>query len=230
MGLLHKLVCAGALWALMGMGAQAAEVKYAFSVRVDEIDQFTNYELSGQFASVAYPRGGQFSVGDVLTGTFSFDQSRLDLPPANQSATSRYFVDTLGGAHDLSFVAPGGVSYSSPKSGGAGILQLGHSAGSDYFAIGDYGWNLHASFVVANWQGGAFHSLDLPADMKLADLPYTWFSVGWPTGQDQQISVIGSVVSLTPLSAVPEPDAWSTLLVGLVGLACLRKRLAAERT
>lgn len=223
MGFVRNLVFAGALCALLGANAQAEQVSYAFSVRISEIDQFTGQNLTAQLASVAYPAGGQLSVGDVLTGKFSFDPDLMAAPPAQQTASSRYLADMTGGAHNLSFAIPGGSPYSSPNPGSAGIVQIGHESGSDYFAIGDYDENLAAALLLANWNGGVFHSLDLPKNLELSTLPYTWFNVGWRSGQDQQISVTGAVVSLTPLSPVPEPSSWLMLLAGVAALVSLRR-------
>jgi hypothetical protein len=226
MKLVRKWLGAGALFMLTAMSAQAAQVSYAFSVRIDEIDQFTNQVYTGGLNSAAFPLGGQVSVGDIFTGTFSFDQDKLDLPAGSQTPTSRYFWDAMGDAHNISFVTPGGASYSSPTVNSPGILQLQHDS-YDYFAIGDYDSNLPVSLTLANWNGGVFHSLDLPSDMKLSDMNYTWFGTSWEVAPGQQIDARGSIVSLTALSPVPEPAAGMSLFAGLIVLGFARRRLGA---
>ncbi|MES2347401.1 MAG: hypothetical protein V4641_07500 [Pseudomonadota bacterium] len=231
MGLINKMALAGALCTLINStSAQASQISYAYTVRIDEIYLFNGNDISGMPMNATMPTGGQTSVGDILTGTFSFDQDRLDLPPASQTPTSKYFSDTAGNAHSLNFSGPGGASFVSAESPYNGVLQLEHSA-YDLFAITHFNATVTTGLVLANWQGGALHSLDLPSDMKLSNFSYTWFSTSWWIDQNHQIDVRGSVTSLLALSntsPVPEPAMWTTLLAGLAGLACatFQKRIS----
>ncbi len=222
---------AGASCALLVSLAQATQFSYSVSIRVDNIYEFTGQSLTGTPTSTAFPLGGPVSIGDTLTGTFSFDQDKLDLPPAHQDQTSRYFTDVNGSAHSLSFTTPGGASFSSATPLDQGVVQLEHGS-YDYFSISNFGSPLTTSLVLANWDGGAFHSLDLPSDMKISDFSYTWFRTSWWTGTGQQIDVDGTVVALNAIpntSAVPEPATWTMLLLGLAGLACLRRAARRDR-
>jgi hypothetical protein len=224
----RKWFSAGALFVLVMASAQAVQVNYSFSVRINEIDVFTNDVFSGGLNNTAFPLGGQVSLGDIFTGTFSFDQDKLDLPVGYQTSTSRYFRDAFGGGHNVSFVTPGGASYTTPAANTSGILQLQHES-FDYFSISEHDTNFTVGLILANWNGGVFNSLNLPSDMKLADMPYTWFSADWQVTPAQQIAVRGTLVSLTALSPVPEPAAWISLFTGLIVLSCTRRYMKVRK-
>lgn len=203
--------------------AQATQFNYAFAIHVENIYEFTNFDLTGTPTSTAFPIGGQINVGDTLNGIFSFDQEKLDLPPASQLPTSRYFTDFNGGAHSFSFSTPGGISYSSATSD-QGVLQL-EDGSFDYFSIVNFGAELTTGLALANWNGGVFQSLDLPSDIKLSDFTYTWFRTSWTTLEGKQIAVDGIVKAIKAIpnvNEVPEPASWTMFILGFAGLCFVR--------
>ena len=226
MGLMSKVGLV-VVTGLLALQAQATQISYQFSVRVDSINEFTGYELTGNLASVAYPLGGAVSVGDTFTGKFSIDDNKLEIPSGMQTDTSRYFVDVSGTGHGLSFTMPGMGAYTSSGTPNSGIVQLMNES-YDYFSMSDTGSAVSAGFVLANWEGTAFNSLALPSNVALTDFEYAWFRTSWFTDVGS-IAIDGHFTALSPVAGVgvPEPATWTILLAGLACLAGLRLRYKA---
>jgi len=217
----------GLLFVAQFVCAQAAPITYKYSVLVGNIYSW-QAGIGESLTAVEYLRGGQIRVGDTLTGTFTLDQDKLQLPSNMQQPTSRYFSNANGEGHDFNYVTPVGATFHSSGLPYSGSVQLEHS-NYDLFAINSYDQEIVTGLLVANWNGGVFDSLNLPTNMNLADFDYTWFGTNWSMN-DVQLDVRGIVNGLErvqDVNQVPEPSSWFLWMVGAFSLILVRRKSMA---
>lgn len=201
--------------------ASAETVTYEFSGIVNKIRQSPtgNYNDSRSVASTTAVQGG-LAVGDTYHGSFT-----LDLSTPNSSA------DTTNGYY-WAWPSQTAMTVTFDKSGTvfqnvwAPSVSVSDST-FDSFSVLASAEGGYAHMWLYDPSANVFSSIAQPSslvadDFHTADLDFYWY---W-TSNSPTVDVETSLLSITKVSAVPEPSTYAMLFAGLVlvGGAAARKR------
>ena len=178
--------------------------------------------ITGVVTEVDDPLGGEFTVGDQLSASFSYD---LATPDSNSFFISLgSYIDAITslsftiGSYTGGLVAPGSISVGTifDHSFLANASQISSPSVAG-LAPENFGLRLLDSTE------SAFASAALPAALSLADFDTRTWSLEFRLSENQLVSVSGTL-DLNAVAAVPLPAALPLLLAGLVGLGVVGTR------
>jgi hypothetical protein len=189
------------------------------------------YTFTGKVTSVDPALAGTFSAGQTLTGQYTFDPTT---PPVAGSNSSFAVFDALTNLH---FTLG---SYSAASSAAPEIqVDNAPTAPDDRYAVvsrasqGLTGPSVNGlplnffAFRLDDSTGTVFsNALILPTSLNLSSFDSTAFFLFF--GNTSPAIVSGTITSLTPVTAVPEPS--SLALAGIGGLGLLVYRLRGRKT
>lgn len=192
--------------AALSTAAQAAAVTYSITLTIDSVQQFSpcNSAADGHYSF------GCLSVGDSFTGAFSVDSSILGTDGINTSASIFDF-----------FLPFGAALYAT---GPENLTLAGFRNGSGFAEAPGF---LIEGGQVVDWVGGVYGGADVPfIDMHLPGS--SWTPRNTFAAYDGTTAARGS---LTIAAAVPEPETYAMMALGLaaVGWTARRRQQAAKR-
>ena len=207
---------------LLGFGgstAQGAIVEIALTGKVTSLD-----DRDGLL-------GGQISIGDIITGSYTYDTSTRDTNPASSVGDYQYWSAPYGISLSLNGIVfatdPGNVNFL--------IELLDDHTGMDAYALRSYNnlslsngvWVDHISWVLVDYSRAALSSTKLSAEPPVLDnWPYDWglrIHFGYKGGSLIQTKI-------DSVTVVPEPGALSLLALGALALFKRARQYQAERS
>jgi hypothetical protein len=224
-----KRAASAALLALAVVAPVQAAQTYMFIAQV--YSQYL-YDSTGAGTQVfsSTLSGSTITLGDIITGQFSYDPSRtVNLPiPDPQRG---FYVDF--GAQ-LNFIElPSGLTHQSE--GGASVIVVNDVAGKDQIQIPT---SSHATIGATDAQwvnitledatGTALGSTALPETLDASKFSTRRLTWTFSDAANNQLDVYASVAIFQRVAAVPEPESWGMLLAGLVLIGLVRRRYAAR--
>ncbi len=204
---------------LMAGAAQAKVNVYEFTGKVSTILEANNVPVG----ATSYP-GVTLEVGDLFHGYLIYDTDTLKLSGtatsavyANESVNAIHFGLTYDRAN-YSYDYPGDIMYlrmtvqnGTPDTVKAETLSL------------EMNGSQSLSFYFINNAGTAFTSLALPQSLALSPFDRATATYTWKHDDGRSATVRGDLLTLVPVTPVPEPATWGMLLGGLAVLALRRK-------
>ncbi len=212
--------------------AQATVYQFDFTAKIQEMVEFSPQTFSGGAVASSSLSGSTVSVGDLLTGHFSYDTvtgvfshfggSTMYSAPAAQNSLDA----SIGGAS----IGLGNANYSSTN-----VQVANNSAalgGADSFGIANVSANAYASQMMAvsffDKSGLALSASTMPGQLDFASFGQSSFYYTYSSNATHaMMGANGALTSLTvtPMPApVPEPETYAMLLAGLAALAWKTRR------
>lgn len=175
--------------------------------------------------------GSAISLGDTITGRFSFD----DAPLQNHvpSDPDSYSANGNGPGNAIALtVNPNGQSIDTTGLTGSVYAVNNAQSGNAFVQIARYSEDV---FVYLNFDGGKagqFSDPAIPFNLSLSDFSSGKVLFFWDTPNVAYIAAVGDISTLTNVTPVPEPSAYLMLVAGLaiVGAGVRRRRNASLHT
>lgn len=218
--------------AFSGAPSQATLVTYDFTASVSSMFEYAALTQGITYLSQSVLPGTLVSVGDAISGRFSYDTdaplSPYYQPPAPASGSYQLYQSAAGGSQSTTFAMANGLTYSSI---GSPIIQVANDAptfgGWDILSVSTTTGQNPALFQIASinlfdQSASVFQDSSIPSSLGLADFHYKSLNTAWVRQSDgNQLQVMAGITSLS-LFTVPEPKGYQLLLAGLLalGLVC----------
>ena len=208
----------------------ASVVTFTFSASVDSMFEYT--ALTQAFDNIDHSRfpGALISVGDQITGTFSYNTetplSPYYQPPVPASGSYQIYQSAIT-SQGINFDISNGMHFASA---GTALIQIANNASTLL------GWDVFSMSASASYNPVLFQSADinlfdqtssvfansaLPSSFGLDNFHYRNLHIGWLRQSDgNQLNVSGNFSSLIAIP-IPEPQSYALfmLALGLLGLS-----------
>ncbi|WP_332855745.1 PEP-CTERM sorting domain-containing protein [Duganella sp. S19_KUP01_CR8] len=213
--------------------AQATVYQFDFTAKIQEMVEFSPQTFNGGPVASSNLSGSTVSVGDSLTGHFSYDTATgvfsqfgggtMYAAPAAQNSLDV----SIGGAS----IGLSGATYSSTN------VQVANNAaalgGADSFGIANVSANAYASQMMAvsffDRSGLALSASTMPGRLDFANFGQSSFYYTYSSSATHaMMGANGALTSVTvtqvPTTPVPEPETYAMLLAGLAALSWKARR------
>ncbi|MYM37814.1 PEP-CTERM sorting domain-containing protein [Duganella qianjiadongensis] len=222
--------------------SNAAVLQFDFTAKIQEMVQFSPLTFAGGMVSSSDLNGSTVSVGDAISGHFTYDTSTAQISnvgglamfsaaAAQNALNAAIGTTSLGLDHALSNTT---------------TVQVGNNVaglkGADSFGIANVSANGQASQMMAlmlfDSTGHAFSDSTLPAALDFSAFGTSTFYYTYSSASTHaMMGANGSLTSLTvtqlptggnPTTPVPEPETYAMLLAGLGLLGWTARRRQAR--
>jgi len=179
-------------------------------------------EITAEVDSVDDPSGyleGNISVGDTITGTYTYESTTLDTNPSPYVGAYEHFASPAG-----IFLSVGGFDFTTDPTNVDFLVEVVNNYPSgDYYLVRSYN-NLalsngtlvdHISWQLDDSTATALSNIDLPTSPPILD--------DWQAGNHLRLhgERFGYIVDAHVTSAIPEP---ATIVLFVIGALLLKKR------
>lgn len=210
--------------------AHAEKFTLHYTATINSIGLINGYNSPEQSASAATFLDQQVSIGDTLSGEYSFDTS---IAPSSQSSYGSVARALYGhGPAFTSFVQFDKSGFREKAAEGSTIVDVSDSSNAQYqsdevvFNGNAYGRDWTSTrLVLSDPTAAALEGPAMPG-AELSQLQPNYFQYFYSTYVPgiPSVRLLGEITSLSLVSAVPEPGTYAMLLSGLGLLAWRRKR------
>ncbi|QPI53033.1 PEP-CTERM sorting domain-containing protein [Massilia antarctica] len=181
--------------------------------------------------------GVQIANGYTVHGRFSFDTmtplSSIYQPEQPAGGSYLLYSDAPANTTTLSF-DQNGYTYRSRAEGLSSLIQVANrlpGQGADVFSLSTYNSSMPSSFESStlnlfDLDGRAFGSGAIPTTLDLALFGYANIGYGWLRRADgSQVHANADLTSMRLVAAaVPEPDSWALMCLGIAVLGAAGAR------
>ena len=207
--------------------AHATVYQFDFTAKIQEMVEFSPLTFSGGKVASSSLSGSTVSVGDLITGHFSYDTDTALF--SNTGGSAMYAAPTAQNTLSAS-VGLSGASYSSTN------VQVANNAailgGADAFGIANVSANAYASQMMAvsffDKSGTALSASGMPGQLDFSSFSQSSFYYTYSsTSTHAMMGANGALTSLTVTQApspVPEPATYTMLLAGLAAVGWKARR------
>ncbi|MCU6498582.1 PEP-CTERM sorting domain-containing protein [Rugamonas sp. A1-17] len=212
--------------------AQAAVYQFDFTAKIQEMVEFSPLTFDGGPVASSSLSGRTVSVGDSISGHFSYDTTTGLF--SNRGGSAMYSapaaLNTLGASIGGSSIALSDASYSSTN------VQVANNAatlgGADSFGIASLSANAFASEMMAvsffDKSGLALEAATMPGQLDFSSFNRSTFYYTYSSNATHaMMGANGALTSVTVTempAPVPEPEAYAMLLAGLAALGWKGRR------
>lgn len=221
---------------MLGAGAHAAVVKYAYEAKVTSVNEFDSATQTYIYPQQSTFAGKPVAIGDVIKGFFEYDTSaKLGSyqPPQEPGSTYRaydleagrisYVDQATGLAFDSSSITTPGSIFSFGSILMQDSLPIAEGYASDFFSMAQHVWHSDASVDSLIWlddvYGNAFSESTLPVQLDLSAFQFAHIESTY------KVSMYGNRSSffadMTSLQRVDVPEPTSALLFAIAGAALI---------
>jgi len=209
--------------------AQATVFQFNFTAKIQEMVEFSPMTFDGGAVASSSVSGSTVSVGDVISGHFSYDTATALF--SNQGGSVMYSapaaLNTLGASIGGNSIGLSNANYSSTN------VQIANNAaalgGADSFGIASLSANAYASEMMAvsffDKSGLALNAATMPGQLDFASFNRSTFYYTYSSNATHaMMGANGALTSVTVMEVaapVPEPETYAMLLAGLAGLAAI---------
>ena len=213
----------------MAGSANAAVLQFDFTAKILEMVQFSPLTFSGGMVSSSNLSGNTISVGDVISGHFTYDTATAQISNVGgiamfASAQAQNVLNAAIGSQQLGLTDALSNTTTVQVANNAATLR-----GGDSFGIANVSANGQSSQMMAlslfDSTGLAFSGNTVPTTLDFSAFNnstfyYTYSSVS----THAMMGANGALTSLTvstvpsggnPITPVPEPETYAMLLAGL---------------
>ncbi len=176
--------------------------------------ELVTFEFEGKISEAVGGPPYLGSVGDPFWGYLTYDTSYGGSIYDSGTSRTEYYENWLRPENDivLSFSTP----FTTVKAGmNAGVTVTDSPTYDSLFAWGEYVWVYDIRFGFEDSTGTALSDTSLPTDLKLDDWSSAYMQVDVTDGY-----VRGDIKSI---HRVPEAQTTMLLIIGIIGLAGLRR-------
>ncbi|RFP21517.1 PEP-CTERM sorting domain-containing protein [Duganella sp. BJB488] len=212
--------------------AQATVYQFDFTAKIQEMVEFSPMTFDGGPVASSSLSGSTVSVGDIISGHFSYDTETAMF--SNKGGSVMYSapaaLNTLGASIGGNNIALSDANYSSTN------VQVANNAaalgGADSFGIANVSANAYASEMMAlsffDKSGLALNAATMPGQLDFASFNRSTFYYTYSSNATHaMMGANGALTSVTFTEVptpVPEPETYAMLLAGLAAIGWKGRR------